>query len=101
MSNFGLYGNIVNGGFMKLFDCDCDYVESGKGVGSVKGYVLVTECAVCAAKRVNDAEIEAGKKLIRDEINAKNALIKKHLDEMAIEELKIDGKLTSEGLVVK
>jgi hypothetical protein len=34
---------------MKLYNCNCDYQETG--TGSAKGYMLISECAECAAKR--------------------------------------------------
>ena len=86
---------------MKLGNCDCEHEESGKGVGSVKGYVLVSECNVCRENREDDNDARIAKQRDMEEARLKEALIQAHLHEMAEAELKIDGKLTSEGLVNK
>ena len=52
----------------KLFDCNCEYQETG--TGSVKGYALVSECDVCKARREAEnatrLEKEAEEKTIAD-----------------------------------
>ena len=53
---------------IKLFNCDCEYKEVGNKVegSSAKGYVLVSECDDCKAKREVDA-IKAEERRIEEE----------------------------------
>ena len=84
---------------MDLYGCGCNWEEIGNQVqGSpVKGYSLKSECASCAAKRVANAVVMEQQKLIQEA----NALIAEKQREMAIEELKKEGKLDSDGKIIK
>jgi hypothetical protein len=60
----------------KLFNCDCEYQEI-LGTGTAKGYVLVSECDACKAKREASAILEAKSRRKQEIISELNELDKK------------------------
>jgi predicted DNA binding protein len=79
---------------IKLFECDCEYQESG--TGTAKGYILVSECAKCVAKREADNAArlvkEAEEKVVVDakaeaKESARAKLVKLGLTDAEIEAL--------------
>jgi hypothetical protein len=52
---------------IKLYECDCLFEEVGEGIGNVKGYVKVSECSVCVAKREADTLAAETKRLADEE----------------------------------
>ena len=85
---------------IKLNACDCLWSEQ-PNQGQVKGYTLVTECEVCRVKREQaNADREAA------DLKAKEAkevedLIEAKKREIAVRELKTEGKLDQAGKIVK
>lgn len=62
---------------MKLYNCDCNFQETGSGTEEVKGYALVTECDVCKAKRELQAEETAKLQRKQEIVNELNELDRK------------------------
>lgn len=63
---------------MKLYKCDCDWKETeNKAGGGVKGYILVSECDECKAKREADAFLSAKAQRKQEIITELNVLDKK------------------------
>lgn len=62
---------------MKLYDCNCEFAESTNNANSsVKGYILVSECDDCAAKRETENTVRLAKEQEKQVIIEQEAIAK-------------------------
>lgn len=81
--------------------CQCIKQQVGQGNGGVKGFITTQECEECRSAR-EQANIIAKVRSEEQAILAeKEALISAKVRELAVSELKVEGKLSEAEEVVK
>ena len=81
--------------------CDCLWQELPNQRGTVKGAVLAVECEPCKAKRDQaNADREIADLKAKEEKETED-LIQAKIRELAVSELKKEGKLDNAGKIVK
>ena len=84
------------------FKCDCEWTEQANQIpGGAKGYTLVTECNPCRVRREQQNADQAVADAAAKEEQDKDVLIQGKTRELAIVELKKEGKLDESGNIKK
>ena len=81
--------------------CECVWQELPNQTGTVKGSVLVTECEECRAKREKQNADRQAADAEAKEKQEVETLIENKKREIAVRELKTEGKLDQAGKMVK